>query len=407
MLFFTKHKLYINIILLLLFLGALWVGRYSALNYSKKTTIEPEKILIDAKEINKKCDKKTNHDECFAREFYILAKKTNATYAISILTKLQELNPKNTRGCHVIAHKISQAQTEKDPQNWENTLKKVPTSMCTGGFMHGVLETHISTNPEFKINEKSITHICRGILKDASGGIFVERSCSHNLGHLLLVQNDNNLKQTIDTCNRIEDREFHYQCLSGSFMERLTADNLIAHDIITSKPQWNRALAQETEKICSTYIGQAERACWNELSYVYISLSNYEPHGLYSECQRAPSQERREDCYIYGAGNLVNTGRIKPENLTKICHFFSENNPAFNYCMVQTLSSLLLSTTDNLDKTINICEYTYDSYRHACYSQIIETLTDNGAATSILQKACSRITGTMSISRCKGKFSTT
>jgi hypothetical protein len=391
--------------LLLLFFVSLILGitltSFAQNHFPPSNKINASTPGQEAKKIYNKCFEHIEQEPCFANEFYNLTKKEDSAHAVKTLLKLQQIDPIYTRGCHLIAHKISQAQTEKNPSKWKEVLIEVSPAMCTGGFLHGVLETHMATHPDFIIDEKSISHICRDILTDSAGGWFAERSCAHNLGHLMLIQEENNISETVKSCNNIVDHEFQYDCLSGAFMERLTAENLIAHDLTASKPAWNEAFARNTEKVCSGYSGPAERACWNELSYIYTSVSNYDPQRLYANCQRAPSKETRDECYIYGAGNLVNSGRFKPENLMKLCHQFAEKDPLFERCMLQTIGSLLTSTTDNLEKTLNICVRTYAGYKNQCYAQILTILARNKAPQRLTQEACSQMPDKTRAQLCK------
>jgi hypothetical protein len=400
---YIPNRLFSLLFLLFLFLGALTLGTKISGYFQIPSPEDIEKNIPNiAQEIDDKCRDDINRDTCFAIAFYDLAQKNDSTYAVKTLLHLQQIDPKNTRGCHFIAHKISQAETEKDPSKWEDVIRKVSPTMCTGGFLHGVLETHLATDPDFTINENSITHICQNVLSGAPGGGFAERSCSHNMGHLMMVQEENQISRTVEKCNKITNPGFHYECLSGAFMERLTAENLIAHDLIKVKPRWNEDLARETEKLCAEYTGLAAKACWKELSYVYFSINNNEPLGLHKECQNAPTQEIRDECYIYGAGNMINSGRFKEENLIVLCHQFDLNDPMFNRCMNQTIGSLLTSTTDNLERTLSICQKTYPQYKGNCYAKIVTILTRNGAPKNLIDKTCLQLTSDLRTQICRG-----
>lgn len=401
--FFKPSKYYFPSFLFALFLITLVVGKNLASFFNKEqaTSIQAN-AYSDAEKIDEKCRRATEHEQCFAKAFYVLTQKHDPQYSVETLLSLQKIAPKYTRGCHFIAHKISQAQTEKNPELWEDVIKSVPPTLCTGGFLHGVLEAHLATDPEFKIDEKSITHICRNVLKENTKNWFIENSCSHNLGHLMIIQEEGQLTKAVEKCEKIIDPTFHYECLSGTFMERLTAENLLAHKLIKTKPRWNVQMARDTEKVCAKFSGLAEKACWKELSYVYSSMHSHEPRALYKECQRAPAQDIRDECYIYGAGNMVSAGRFKPENLMSLCHDFVESGDMFKRCMQHTVGALLASTTDNLDRTLSICERTYQSYQTKCYSQIIYALAHNNAPQHLLRKTCAQMTREIRKQVCHG-----
>lgn len=397
---FTHTSLFLW--LSILFIGSVLMGKSITGYFSHSTTLSTKQSAnSDAKRIDELCKNSTSNDQCYAEAFYKLTQKNNSTYAVSALMGLQRIDPQRTTGCHFTAHKISQAETEKNPKNWEEIIKKVSPSMCTGGFLHGVLESHLATDPDFKIDEKSITHICGKILGGPNNW-FAERSCSHNLGHLMLIQEEGKIQPAVKQCEKLVNTNYRYECLSGSFMERLTAENLFAHGLIKTRPNWNEKLAASTEELCSEYTGLANKACWKELSYVYFAISNSDPLGLHEKCQRAPTKDTQDECYIYGAGNMVTGSNFKSSNLMTLCHQFDLSNPLFKRCIDQTIGALLTSSTENITKTLNMCSKTYEPFKPNCYSRIAYFLTLNKAPQSVINNACLQIPDNLHLQLCRG-----
>lgn len=395
-------KLSFGVGLTILFLGSIFLGKNIAASTYEKIAPEPKlSVEMSAQRIDEECKGRIDNDQCFANAFYKLSQKNDSNFAVKTLLHLQEIDPQNTRGCHFTAHKISQAETEKDPNKWEEVIKKVSPTMCTGGFLHGVLESHVATDPDFTINENSITHICTDILNGTENR-FAERSCAHNLGHLMIVQEEGKLQKAVEQCNKLKSDNFRYECLSGSFMETLTAENLMAHELIKVKPRWNIDLARSTEEVCSKYDGLAAQACWKEISYVYFAIRNSEPLGLYAECQRAPTKEMADGCYIYGAGNMVTGSNFKQENLITLCHQFAETDPMFPRCMDQTIGSMLTSTSSNLDKALTICSGTYENFRNGCYRRIKYFLGLTKVPQKVISNACSKFPQDIKSQICQG-----
>ena len=243
-------------------------------NYFQKQKANniPEKIskgLLDKKslEINNKCKDSIDKDHCYGEFFYIFTHKYNLADSVAILQNLQKINPEGTRGCHFMAHKISQAEVEKDPKQWLNIIKKVSPSMCTGGFLHGVLEAHVGDDPSFEINSTSVNYICENVLSYSS---FAQRSCAHNFGHLMLIQTNGSIPKAVDQCGKLNKLSFKYECLSGTFMENITMENLVAHAIEPKRLPWTEKRAGEIEILCSQYSDLQAKACWKELSYIYF-----------------------------------------------------------------------------------------------------------------------------------------
>ena len=95
-----------------------------------------------------------------------------------------------------------------------------------------------------------------------------------------------------------------------------------------------------------------------------------------------------DECYIYGAGNLVNTSRFSQDNLHVLCHQFSLQNPLFGRCMNQVIGSLITSTEENIDRTISLCEGTYDPFKKQCFKTISKILEINNTNRAKIQSTC-------------------
>lgn len=93
--------------------------------YFENKRYSAHSIEKNATKIYTKCYESESREQCYAREFYELTKKSPVDYSISVLDFLQEIDPRYAIGCHFVAHKISQAEVEKNPDGWEDVLRKV------------------------------------------------------------------------------------------------------------------------------------------------------------------------------------------------------------------------------------------------------------------------------------------
>lgn len=374
----------------LLFSISIYFGRQINILLRKNVSVLSLSPLRDAKKVDQLCKNSTDKDRCYGSEFYQITKKNDLKYAIDVLTYLQKIDPQNTNGCHFISHKISQAQTEKDPSRWREVIKRVSPSNCTGGFLHGVIEAHMATDPNFTINEDSFKKICDDVYAKHRTW-FAWRGCVHNMGHLILVEQDGNIQNAVTACDKINNSGTQYECLSGAFMEKITGENLLAHGLLDHIPSWDERLSKNTEELCKNYSGTSARACWKVISYVYFATSNHDPVGLYEKCQRAPESSMRDECFIYGAGNLVVTTRFDRSNLRGVCHQFDFDNPLFAPCMSQTMGALLTSTTENISLVSDLCNKTYDNFKKTCFVELIEILAHNQTRPEIIDSTCSLV----------------
>ncbi len=384
-------KLPMKTSLIVLFLISVFLGTsFTHALQSKPSSSSKPSISQEAQKIDDECMHSDDKDHCYGNAIYQVTKKSDSKHAVKVLTDLQRINPQNTSGCHFMAHKISLAEVEKNPDQWKEIISQVSPSNCTGGYLHGVLEAHMATDPNFHIDEQTFIDICDYVFSTHKTW-FAWRGCVHNLGHLVLVETEGNIQDAVTVCDKISDSETKYECLSGTFMERVTAENLTAHGLVRRPESWDEPLAKSTEELCDMYEGMHARACWKVISYVYFATANHDPIGLYDKCKRAPTEEMQDECFIYGAGNMVVTTRFKQDNLRSVCHQFPVEHPLFKRCMNQILGSLLTSTTDNLNKTQSLCSKTYEIYKRTCYKNIVNILNQNKTSANIIQVACSAV----------------
>jgi hypothetical protein len=405
----NKNETIINSRILWFFLALLFLssaffaknfGKALIDNYSNNSALS---IRDMTHSINFQCRDSDEKDQCYGNAFYEITKKHNQQFAISVLEELQKINPQDANGCHFMAHKISQAEVEKNPEEWQKNLIEISPSLCTGGFLHGIIEAHMATDPSFTINEQSFKDICDNVYTKHRTW-FAWRGCVHNMGHLMLVQTEGNIERAVSSCDEINKTETKYECLSGAFMERITGENLIAHGILEKRTDWmNEEFTHNTEQLCAQYkSAMPARTCWKVISYLYFATSNHDPRGLYEKCQRAPEKNMRDECFIYGAGNMVVTTRFDQADLYNVCHQFPPNHHLFTNCMNQIIGSLLTSSLNNKNKVLSLCSQTYNSHKEACYARVIDTLKMAKAPNEVLNKTCKQINATLKTQLCRG-----
>lgn len=339
---------------------------------------EAQKIIYECQNLHAK-------ESCYSDKFKKLTEKTDMSFAKQVLSKVQDVDPKQTLGCHLIAHYISIAETKKDPSKWKELLSEIDSNSCTGGYVHGILEAHMATNPDYKITATQIPVIC-SYLPDANAGGDI--NCSHNLGHILLAQEQDDIKKSVEICNQVEDSKMKYECLSGIFMERMTRLNLEAHGI-SKRISWDEKNTAEMEKICREHTGIAGLTCWREIVHMFSVLNNNEPQGVYDACYSAPQEEYAKDCYLHGTSIMAVSYDFKQENLDKICSFYNEDAPAYNKCSSYLLGGMLMSSAKFSNQVIGYCNSSPDEHKASCFGVMGNVL--NGAVKSLpeREKICS------------------
>lgn len=363
--FHKKHHLVYLLIFVVFFSFAVLGYSLQQFIASDATDASESSVFSEVASIIKNCEKLSYKEYCYADQLYGISKRNDLVYAKNVLTSLQKEDPIQSRGCHLMGHKIAYAEMEKDPTSWKTLLQSQDPNFCTGGFMHGVLEAHMRYDSTFTLNAQTFPVICSNV-KNVGNGML---SCKHILGHLLLVEKQGNIKQAVAVCGEVEDYASMIECLSGSFMENITRLNLIDHGL--AKPlEYSWKEAAKIEDMCRGYAGLAEQACWKELSYMYITLNNSDPNGVYTSCNRAPEQVFRDECYLYGVGNLVVYSTFQQKNLPYLCDKYTIDDPLYDRCVSHVIGAMLTSSPDFIDRTDLLCQSVYPSYQKQCYTHI-------------------------------------
>lgn len=350
------------LLLCLTFLVAIIVGVYF-LGISGNAS--PESL---AQDLYVSC--KINFEQCYAKEFATLSSKKDLPYVLKVLSSLQKLDPRS-RGCHLIAHSISIAKTQKNPEEWREILSKMDIDMCSGGFVHGVLEAKSRYDEDFVINEKTIEDICLFVKEKFKGeGDF---NCSHIMGHILLGESKGDIEGSIETCDKLS-KSLRYECYSGVFMENETRENLITHSGFERIP-WDDVNIRLQEEICARFDGEAARACWREIVHMYALVARSYPPLVYEACKKAP-EEFFDNCYFHGLGIITSSDSFDDEDMEFLCEPFLSDNNKFKECLGWTIGSLMASSTEYVDRVVVLCESSgTDDYRAFCYNRLGEVIS--------------------------------
>lgn len=259
----------------------------------RKTTIENK-----SREFFDTCAAHANKTACYQDLFATFTSQHSLQEALILLQRLAKLDP-SVKYCHPYAHKIAQEEVRKDPDKWLSVLENIDPFACTRGFFHGVIEAHIGSNPNFRLNAQTIKKICGIVQGDSKANLAYDTSCSHATGHLLLVQTKGNIPEAISICSSLDDLN-QYGCAEGVFMEDSNRENLVEHGIAERK-KWDKNFIAERETYCRTYQGKIASACYVTLADLYASVYEGDKVLLFSLCERAPTAFDKKRCFFEAA----------------------------------------------------------------------------------------------------------
>lgn len=339
-------------------------------------------VQTDAETIAQTCLQKngTEKHKCYEERLAVLASNKSLDYAEKALSSLQEIDP-FTRSCHVLAHRIAEAATRRNPNEWKKLMEEINVSVCGAGLLHGILEAHIATEPDFKITPAFVNEIC------SFGPIEKRRMCSHFLAHLLLIEKEGDVDNSLPVCERVSE-ELAYECNIGIFMEDHQKNIMVDHNLI-SPPLINTQYAKDLASSCNMRQGIVAAACWAEMAEIFAKASNYDQKSVYEGCNQANHDEERTHCYLKGVIILTTYPDYdSPEKLQKICEPYGADEKLSEKCISFVISGFMNYSIHFTERGITFCSVTDNKYKDMCFRELGRQLKTLVASSTEREGLC-------------------
>jgi hypothetical protein len=317
---------------------------------------------------------------CYQKELQAVASNGSLAIAIATLEQLQETEER-LRDCHTLAHKIAGYAIRQHPETWEKLLQNTSAQACSSGFFHGILEGHLASDPTFSIDKNSIEIICQ-----SRSSKYEQGSCAHGLGHLALVERDDNVENSLPVCELSADH-LTEECYSGIYMEHMVRTNLIDHGLAPT-PQLDEKYGQIFAQLCmqNTYpLGQI--ACWGEMGYLYAGLAKDNPQELWNRCQNAKGTAAIENCFLTGIQKIAVTSE-QDQSVAIACEATKANSDLHTQCLGRIIDTSLTTSPSFLPRALLVCS-TQPTEADTCYTTLINTLQTNRSRYP--QTTCDRL----------------
>ncbi len=344
----------------LLILGTALATAVLILIFHSRAPAAANNISADAEKAFESCKELSGKEFCYATYFRNLTTATDWHHAFDVLHALQKLDLA-ANGCHLIAHGISRSETLKDPSKWREIMNTAPQD-CSYGAAHGALEVHAASFPDGKLPASEIDTACDN--PDT-------HNCTHILGHLLLVMNDNNIEKSLTQCGTLpHDANGKFECLTGVFMERSTANNLVEHGLVGPEAlDWTKRLP-ETLALCKEQSGTNAVACWKESVHVALVTYNNNFQKLVDMCESAPTEEAARQCIDHGIGVLGGTLNFDFAKTGAICDARVKAPDFKSRCYGNLVNSTLSTIPSAVPEAKLFCNSLEPQYRATCEASI-------------------------------------
>ncbi len=304
-------------------------------------------------------DQSMNKETCYSKAMQDVATRRGPEDAFGILFALQKKDV-DAIGCHFISHGIGYGTYERDPSHWQKDIQTINRS-CTYGAVHGIIEKYTAT-------------LRRGLTKDVIPTICGSNpiaDCNHIMGHLLLVETRGNVNNALDLCNVFDEKRQKAFCVSGVFMEQITALNLINHGYVPKSWLNWAARVDDLEKLCRAQDGERAVGCWEEIVHAVIVKFNDNPAKVFAFCDKSPLLEAASACKYHGIGIMATNTNFDQTRMHNICTVPQPNDSQFeSNCYPRLVSSILSTSFNKTADAIQFCTSAPAQFQHSCFSQI-------------------------------------
>ena len=314
----------------------------------------------DAEKMYQTCAELQNKEQCYAKAFDGLTRSTDMTHAFAVLRELQKKDIQ-ARGCHFIAHSISTAETEKDTAKWREVMNSAPPD-CSYGGAHGAIEVYAASFPDGKLPKEEIPFICEN--PDT-------KNCTHGLGHLILIETENDINEAVSICHSLPHQEIAiFECLTGVFMERITALNLEIHGLAGKEALNWPARVPELEALCREQTGVNSVACWKEITHAVIVRERNNAQAVINFCETAPGEEETRQCIDHSLGIMTAGYDFDLSKMDPICNAEARASDFKNRCHAHLVSAVLSTIPQESASAVTYCSNVNTEYKKECFSMI-------------------------------------
>lgn len=282
--------------------------------------------------IEKDCNQ---NQSCYMSILESITKKRGYGLAFEVVKELKKTDPAVAASCHRLAHGIGWTAYQIDSTHWKENLRKIDVD-CNWGAIHGIVEQYVAANK--KLDAETIKNLCAG-----------DGACNHGIGHMLLVQTNNDIPKALTDCAVLKAGEQH-MCMTGIFMERMTLQNLVDKENdsrIRRMAYWQNRLP-EFEKMCEGFRTGQHEACWEEIARPAVGIFNGDPKKVFDFCNRSSTQEGANYCRRRAVSEIISSKKFDMMGLKYMCELapdYDTNFPRDCYLRMANLALVSLPVT--------------------------------------------------------------
>jgi hypothetical protein len=230
---------------------------------------------------------KTTDVECWKTYYHDLTISQGVKAAMDNLKATYDTNPTVATNCHPLTHIIGRAAG--DLYGDVGKAYEQGDNYCSSGYYHGVMES-IAAKIDSKDLPSKVSTICESIAAKQRYSL-MHFNCVHGLGHGFMAIKGDELYQSLDLCDRLNDSWEVASCDGGVFMENvMTAYNSAFHHSNYLKPD-------QLLYPCTAVDDRFKDPCYLIQSSYALKELGFDYTKTFAVCAGVPEDNFRATCY--------------------------------------------------------------------------------------------------------------
>ena len=375
-------KITAKVLLIFILTGAvILISQQSIFKNPNLQTLSKSQLIKYAQEVLAKCSNTKYKPGCYDEEVPKLMDFISMEDAFKVTQLIQD-EDKNYPYCHVLGHKLSAREIQKDPSKWKDVVSRCPSGLCSNGCIHGGFQERFRaenfTMEEIQNLKPDLVDLCEERGNFHPTGL-EQASCYHALGHLTMYLTSADIKRATNLCQEVslkkDGRDFSHLCFDGAFMQIYQPLEPEDFALIQGK----EVKKDTVESFCSSFQGQKKGSCLSE-SWPLFGAEVQKPQGLVEFCSKEDSAEQ-DRCFEGMLYVLTAQFNFDSQKILQFCLGLPQQRQA--RCFADSASRMIETDYRNVKNAVELCSNSQsDVNSNTCFAELLKYSTYNFHAGS-------------------------
>ena len=290
---------------------------------------------------------------CYQQRYQDLVRGSGVEGAFVDLKDQYENNGFVRAQCHQMTHVIGRAAV--DLYGDMSGAYSRGDNFCWSGYYHGAMEAVVAKIGPDKIVEEANT-ICADMREDQERS-FYHYNCVHGLGHGFMGIQQNELFESLETCDTLEDAFESESCYSGVFME-----NVMAQFNPSNSTKYLKA--DQPLYPCTDVEDKYKSECYKMQTSYALQVQGNDFAKVFDLC-KGVDDEYRTTCY-QSLGRDASGQSVSDVDKTRDICMLGEDDEAWSNCIQGAVMDFISYYSDDTQAK-ELCESLDADLRDECF----------------------------------------